>query len=306
MPECRCSDRRPRLPGEPTPILRNRAVGWPGAALGQLDFALESQAGLDDHGPVNGKQRQSGAAAPNGIVQVSNASNAVCNHACLQFVQAHLTATAVRGRRVLEVGARNVNGSARRLVESFQPSEYLGVDIAPGPGVDQICDIGGLVERFGAGRFDVVVCTEVLEHVRDWRGAVGNLKGVLATGGTLLATTRSIGFRYHGYPFDFWRYQPEDIAILFADMAIGGIESDPIAPGVFFTARKPHGFTEARLDGYRLHSVVRGRRCASVSSAQLALFLHVKRPVTRFFARQLRSIRKRINGSGAADAAGGR
>ncbi len=146
MPECRCSDRRPRLPGEPTPILRNRAVGWPGAALGQLDFALESQAGLDDHGRVNGKRRQSTAAALNGIVQVSNASNAVCNHACLQFVQAHLTETAVRGRRVLEVGARNVSGSARRLVESFQPSRYLGVDIAGSESIS--CDIGGLLEQF--------------------------------------------------------------------------------------------------------------------------------------------------------------
>ncbi len=146
----------------------------------------------------------------------------------------------------------------------------------------------------------------MLEHVRDWRGAVGNLKGVLATGGALLATTRSIGFRYHGYPFDFWRYQPEDIAVLFADMAIGVIESDPIAPGVFFTARKPHGFKEARLDEYRLHSVVCGRRCASVSSVQLALFLHVKRPVTRFFARQVRSFRTWIGDSGAANAAGGR
>lgn len=230
----------------------------------------------------------------------------MCNHACLQFVQAHLAESAVRGRRVLEVGARNINGSARRLVESFQPSEYLGVDIAPGPGVDQICDIGGLVERFGAGRFDVVVCTEVLEHVRDWRGAVGNLKGVLAAGGILLATTRSIGFRYHGYPCDFWRYQPEDIAVLFADMAIGVIESDPIAPGVFLAASKPDRFREVRLDGYRLHSVVCGRRCAGVSNAQLALFLHVKRPVTRFLARQRRSIRKRIGGSGATDVAGGR
>ena len=107
----------------------------------------------------------------------------MCNRDCLAFAEQHLTAERVTGRRVLEVGAQNVNGSARPHVERHAPAEYTGVDIARGPGVDVICDIGALAERFGEERFDLVLCTEVLEHVRDWRAAVSNLKRVLAKGG---------------------------------------------------------------------------------------------------------------------------
>ena len=218
----------------------------------------------------------------------------MCNRACLQFAAAHLTTEDVAGCRVLEVGARDVNGSVRLLLEDLAPSKYIGVDIEAGPGVDQVCDIGELVATFGAERFDVVVCTEVLEHVRDWRGALSNLKHVLVSGGTLLVTTRSIGFRYHGYPYDFWRYEPDDVDVLLGDMTIRAVERDPIAPGIFVKAMKPSRFEEVDLVEYRLHSVITGRRCRDVTDGEIRWFLRVKRPMTRFFRRMAKSIRKRL------------
>ncbi len=218
----------------------------------------------------------------------------MCTRDCLAFADRHLTPERVAGRRVLEVGARNVNGSARPLAERHGPAEYVGVDIFEGPGVDAICNIDGLVERFGQSRFDLVLCTEVLEHVRDWRRALSNLKQVLAPCGTLLVTTRSAGFHYHGYPFDFWRYEPEDVEALMADMSLEVLQRDPSAPGVLFVATRPADFHERAMGDHELFSIVTGRRCRDVSDVELRWFLWVKRPVTRFFKKKYQSLRKRL------------
>ena len=218
----------------------------------------------------------------------------MCNRACLEFADAQLTAERVTGRRVLEVGAQNINGSSRPFIERHQPAEYLGVDISPGPGVDEICDIADLVERFGEERFDLIVCTEVLEHVRDWREALSNLKRALAPAGTLLLTTRSIGFHYHGYPCDYWRFEPEDVEASMADMSLEVFETDASSPGVFFVASRPRDFHEKQLDDHELFSIITGRRCRDVSDAQLGWFLWVQRPVKRFFTKRFRSIKKRL------------
>jgi len=81
---------------------------------------------------------------------------------------------------VLEVGSRDVNGSVRPLVEQADPARYVGVDIEEGPGVDEICDASDLVDHFGSEQFDVVLSTELLEHVQDWRQAVRPARKALA------------------------------------------------------------------------------------------------------------------------------
>ncbi|MBW1696451.1 MAG: class I SAM-dependent methyltransferase [Deltaproteobacteria bacterium] len=103
----------------------------------------------------------------------------MCNEACNQFAERALLEEEIRGKNVLEAGSLDVNGSIRNAVERFEPSSYLGVDITPGPGVDEICDINDLITRFGKDRFDLVISTELLEHVRNWRAAVSNLKNVI-------------------------------------------------------------------------------------------------------------------------------
>ena len=65
----------------------------------------------------------------------------------------------VRGKKILEMGARDVNGSFRPIVESWGPAEYVGVDIEVGRGVDVMCPADHIVKRFGKDRFDVVLCT---------------------------------------------------------------------------------------------------------------------------------------------------
>ena len=134
----------------------------------------------------------------------------MCTKACLEFVRANLQPDEMIGRAVLEVGSLDVNGSVRSIVTVHQPARYVGVDLQEGPGVDAVCDATELVSRFGENSFDLVLSTEMLEHVRDWRVVVSQIKRVLKPGGVLLVTTRSRGFPYHGFPHDFWRYEPGD------------------------------------------------------------------------------------------------
>jgi SAM-dependent methyltransferase len=154
----------------------------------------------------------------------------------------------IAGRRVLEVGSFNVNGSVRPILTGLQPAEYHGVDASAGDGVDQVLDCTALVDEFGAGSWDVVVSTEMLEHVEDWRACVRNLVQVLAPGGLLLVTTRSPGFPYHPFPGDYWRYTRVAVGRIVSNARLDAVEicDDPEAPGVFVKARKPDGWRPPR------------------------------------------------------------
>lgn len=184
----------------------------------------------------------------------------MCTANAITFGAVHLSPAEVQDKSIIEVGSCDVNGSLRRLLESWHPREYIGVDISPGRGVDEICDVDNIVDRFGKSRFDIVVATEVIEHVKDWRSALSNLKGVCKPGGTVLVTTRSIGFPHHAYPHDFWRYDSPDMRVLFSDCTILVLEDDAHAPGVMVKATKPAGFVEADLSQHELYCIFLERR----------------------------------------------
>ena len=195
-----------------------------------------------------------------------------CAHRVLGgFVQCQLNLEDVRSRSVLEVGSCDPNAAVRSIITPLRPARYSGVDLVPGPGVDVVCSAECLLDRFAPGSFDLVISTEVLEHVRDWRRMVHNLKTVLREDAILIVTTRLPGFEFHGFPLDFWRFEPEDITEIFGDLEIETIERDPDdPPGVFFRARCPAGFTERDSDGYSLYSVVRRRRARSLTRFDVA------------------------------------
>ncbi|MFC1633078.1 class I SAM-dependent methyltransferase [Patescibacteria group bacterium] len=180
----------------------------------------------------------------------------MCNQSGIDFGKQNLTTADVAGKRVLEIGARTVNFSLRTEIEKLKPAEYIGVDIQEGKGVDQIVSAEELVDKFGADSFDVVFTTELLEHVEDWRAAISNIKQVCKPNGVILITTRSIGFKYHAFPYDFWRYEKEDMQEIFADCEVEVLESDPSEPGVFVKVRKTTDFQEKDLSQYKLFNII--------------------------------------------------
>jgi SAM-dependent methyltransferase len=185
----------------------------------------------------------------------------MCSVSVIEFFMESVECGEFRDRRVLEVGSKYVNGSVRPLIERFcRPREYVGVDIEPGKYVDVVLPAERLVEYFGPESFDVVISTEVLEHVRDWRLVVNNMKAVLKGGGYIYITTRSYGFPYHAYPYDFWRYELGDMVKIFGDFEIIKLARDHEAPGVFLKARKPASWRPVDLSSIELYSIVLGRR----------------------------------------------
>lgn len=184
----------------------------------------------------------------------------MCHPLCIDFAVNALVKREIEGKRVLEVGALDVNGSARLQIEKFKPVEYIGVDVVMGTGVNEICSATDILNRYGKESFDVIIATELLEHVNDWKKAVNNFKDVLKSNGILLITTRSIGFGYHGFPYDYWRFEEKDMRYIFSDFIIERLEKDPLVPGVFMKARKPLPFSRADISDYPLYSIMLRRK----------------------------------------------
>ena len=191
----------------------------------------------------------------------------MCHKSCIIFGARSFTTDEVKGKDVVEVGSRDVNGSLRSIITAWGANRYIGLDILQGPGVDVVCRAEEVTDKLGENSFDIVISTEMLEHIENWREAISNIKRVCKPGGIVLLTTRSQGYGYHGYPYDFWRYGTDDMKEIFADFEILELEEDPEAPGVFVKARKPQRFAETNLSSYALYSILRKKRIVSTADA---------------------------------------
>jgi 2-polyprenyl-3-methyl-5-hydroxy-6-metoxy-1,4-benzoquinol methylase len=129
--------------------------------------------------------------------------------------------------------------------------------VVAGSRVDRVCRAELLVDHFGEETFDVVISTEAVEHIEDWRAAFSNFKRLVVPGGLVFVTTRSPGFGYHGNAMygDYWRYTVEDMRTIFADFEVLAVQPDPSEPGVFVKARRPANFREVDLSGYELQPI---------------------------------------------------
>jgi SAM-dependent methyltransferase len=104
--------------------------------------------------------------------------------------------------RVLDVGSYDYNGNARHL---FPGSEYIGIDIKAGPGVDIVCNAERMTDIFEEASFDAVLCLHVLEHVPNVPAVLEQARQLLAEAGYLYVAVPTLGFPRHDYPADYWR-----------------------------------------------------------------------------------------------------
>jgi len=97
---------------------------------------------------------------------------------------------------------------------------HRGLDAVRGPYVDDI----GAAEAlpYDDASFDVLLCTQALEHLDEPWTAVGEFHRVLRPGGLVLASTHGV-FLYHpdppGSDRDYWRWTHSGLRRLFNDQA---------------------------------------------------------------------------------------
>jgi SAM-dependent methyltransferase len=126
------------------------------------------------------------------------------------------------GKRVLDVGCG---------VKPYYPffagaAEYVGVDVKENVNADIVGTADAIPVEDGS--YDVVLCTQVLEHVDDPAAVVRELSRVTAPGGRVLASTHGV-MLYHPNPQDLWRWTHTGLARLFE--GADGWSSVAVEPG---------------------------------------------------------------------------
>jgi SAM-dependent methyltransferase len=115
-----------------------------------------------------------------------------------------------RRPRLLDVGCgvKPYEHLFRRTV-----AEYVGVDVA-----NPAADLEGTVEEIPVpeGSFDLVLCTQTLEHAADPPRGVRELRRVVAPGGRVLVSTHGVQV-YHPNPVDLWRWTHAGLELLFRE-----------------------------------------------------------------------------------------
>lgn len=93
---------------------------------------------------------------------------------------------------VLDIGGRNINGTARDAWPNADP--YVVLDIREGDGVDIVADAATWTPD---RQYDVVVCAEVFEHTADWPAILRTMFRACKPGGQVVLTMAGPGREPH-------------------------------------------------------------------------------------------------------------
>jgi SAM-dependent methyltransferase len=114
---------------------------------------------------------------------------------------------------ILEIGSYQVEGQEQiaDLRGFFSARPYIGIDVRPGPGVDQVADVESLPHATGS--IGTVIALSTFEHVQHfWRG-LDEVYRVLRPDGVLFISC-PFSVHIHNYPSDYWRFTPESFDVL--------------------------------------------------------------------------------------------
>ena len=125
-----------------------------------------------------------------------------------------------KGKRILDIAPQIHEGAGHY----FKKATVETLDIDPKSGADYIADITKTNSQLMDGTFDIVVCTEVLEHTLDPFSAVDEIFRLLKPHGILLVTV-PFNFRIHGPLPDCWRFTEHGIRELLKMFRIKSLEA---------------------------------------------------------------------------------
>ena len=93
---------------------------------------------------------------------------------------------------------------------------YRGFDGAWNPRADLVGEADAVPVSDAA--YDIVLCTQVLEHLPDPGATIRELRRIVRPGGRILASTHGT-YVYHPNPVDLWRWTQPGLEKLFNDNA---------------------------------------------------------------------------------------
>jgi SAM-dependent methyltransferase len=117
---------------------------------------------------------------------------------------------------VLDVGCGQ--SPYQHLIEKYS-SNYTGIDIVDADKFDYknscMLSFNGEDIPFENETFDSLICTEVLEHVFNYQKLADEMYRVLKPGAIAFITV-PWSARFHYIPYDFFRYTPSSLKIIFS------------------------------------------------------------------------------------------
>lgn len=145
--------------------------------------------------------------------------------------------------KLLDIAPQDHEGAA----PYFPKSEISSLDIDPSSGATIIADLcEDNSGRIPECHFDIIVCTEVLEHTLQPFNAVAEIYRLLKPNGCALVSV-PFNLRIHGPLPDCWRFTEHGLRALFGQFDLLNLAElpDPTRPlmplGYTLVARKPGG-----------------------------------------------------------------
>lgn len=97
-------------------------------------------------------------------------------------------------KKIIEIGSLDINGSLRSIF--VEPSEYIGVDLSPGRGVDYVSK--GHEVPFEPKSFDAALSAECFEHDKYWDKTFRKMHELVKPKGFVVISCATEGRPEHG------------------------------------------------------------------------------------------------------------
>jgi SAM-dependent methyltransferase len=120
---------------------------------------------------------------------------------------------------VLDIGCGQ---SPYKFLLNKNETKYFGIDIIDankfGYYNPDVIAFDGKNIPFESDKFDAVICTEVLEHVRDFQHLIDEIYRTAKTNADIIVTI-PWSARYHYIPYDYFRYTPSSLKTMFSEFS---------------------------------------------------------------------------------------
>ena len=120
----------------------------------------------------------------------------------LQWLREHVAPRIDSTTILLEIGSLNVNGSPRSVLPT---SNWTGLDRVPGRGVDIVTSAATFLTQH-SNRYGCIVACECYEHDPRWWLTDQLAKSHLSPDGLYVVTAPAIGFPFHDFGGDYYRF----------------------------------------------------------------------------------------------------